>query len=303
MITGTYAGTHAIVPAALLSNNFEITYGLGTLTILPKTLTVDADDKSGVYGDVISFTSSVNGFGYDDNLSGISNGLIQYQVKDISQQILNFPYPVGSHKIIPGSLGLILPTDYVVNYTSGDLNISKATLYITADNKTRVYGDPNPAFTLTYSGFVNGENETFITPPSISCSATSTSNIGNYNITLSGGSANNYTLDRKNGTLTITKASLLVVADNKWIYKGNSLPAFTSTITGWKNNEQTTITSGPTYSTPAGCNQAAGVYPITVCCLNFPKKTNYNITYQSGLLYINPKGNGAKKIKPSLICV
>ncbi len=151
--------------------------------------------------------------------------------------------------------------------------------------------------------FINGDDESSITPPTISCTATPTSNIGTYNITLSGGSADNYTLSKKNGILTITKASLLVAADTKWIFKGNSLPSFTSVITGWKNNEQTTITSGPSYSAPTGCNQSAGVYPITVCCLNFPKKANYNITYQPGLLYINPKGYGAKKILPSLVCV
>ncbi len=35
MVTGLTPGTHAIVPAAFLSENFDITYGIGTLTILP----------------------------------------------------------------------------------------------------------------------------------------------------------------------------------------------------------------------------------------------------------------------------
>jgi len=95
----------------------------------------------------------------------------------------------------------------------------------------------------------------------------------------------------------------LVAADTKFIFKGQSNPTFTSTITGWKNNEQTTVTSGPSYSVPTNCYQSAGVYTISVCCLNFPKKANYNITYQSGLYYINPKGTGAKKIKLTLTCV
>ncbi|MBK9318446.1 MAG: hypothetical protein IPM91_06225 [Bacteroidetes bacterium] len=76
-----------------------------------------------------------------------------------------------------------------------------------------------------------------------------------------------------------------------------------ATITGWKNNDQNTVTCGPTLSVPVGCNQSAGVYTISVCCLSFTRMSNYTITYQTGLLYINPKGSGAKKIRPYLDCV
>ena len=36
--------------------------------------------------------------------------------------------------------------------------VNKAALTVTADNKTRVYGAANPAFTATITGFKNGEN-------------------------------------------------------------------------------------------------------------------------------------------------
>ncbi len=46
-ITGTTAGKHWIVPGTFLSDNYEITYGLGTLCInpAPMTVTVTADNK------------------------------------------------------------------------------------------------------------------------------------------------------------------------------------------------------------------------------------------------------------------
>jgi hypothetical protein len=87
------------------------------------------------------------------------------------------------------------------------------------------------------------------------------------------------------------------------MFKGNSIPTLNSTITGWKNNDQTTCTSGPTHSVPNSCYLSAGVYTINVCCLSFSKSANYNIVYQTGLLYVNPKGSGAKKIVPTLFCV
>jgi hypothetical protein len=166
-----------------------------------------------------------------------------------------------------------------------------------------VYGDPNPVFTFSYSGFVNGDDDGDIVPPTASTTANQGSCIGTYPITLNGGSAANYNLIFDNGVLTITKATLIVKADTKFLYKGGSIPTRTSTITGWKNNDQNTITSGPSYTVPSSCNLTAGVYPITVCCLNFPNKTSYNIVYQSGLLYVNPKGYGAKKITVSLSCI
>jgi hypothetical protein len=302
MITGIYAGTHAIVPAALLSNNFDITYGLGTLTILPAELTVKADNKTGVYGDNIDYTSTVSGLQYDDSLAGISNGTINYALSQNGNPVA-MPAPAGNFTITPSGLNLIQPADYTVHYESGSLSMGKASLQAKADDKTRVYGDVNPGFTISYIGFKYNDTEADITAPIASTNALQTSNVGNYSITLTGGSSSNYTIINSNGTLNIIKADLVVTADNKFIFKGQSKPTFTSTITGWKNNEQTTITSGPTYSVPSTCNQTAGVYTISVCCLNFPKKANYNISYNSGTLYINPKGSGAKKIELYLTCV
>ena len=47
------------------------------------------------------------------------------------------------------------------------LTVNKATLTVTANNATRPFGTGNPAFTLTYKGFVNGESEANLTssPP------------------------------------------------------------------------------------------------------------------------------------------
>ena len=56
--------------------------------------------------------------------------------------------------------------------------ISKAKLTVTADNKSREFGDPNPTLTASFSGFKNGE--TFATSdvlgsPSLSTAAAATS--------------------------------------------------------------------------------------------------------------------------------
>jgi len=86
------------------------------------------------------------------------------------------------------------------------VQVNKKDLYITADNKTRPYGEVNPVLTFSASGFVNGESLTAISSPAINTVAAPLSMPGNYSIDLTGGSAANYNLIFTNGTFTVTGA-------------------------------------------------------------------------------------------------
>ncbi|MBN8782910.1 MAG: gliding motility-associated C-terminal domain-containing protein [Terrimonas ferruginea] len=86
------------------------------------------------------------------------------------------------------------------------LVVTPKDLLITADDKTRPYGENNPPLTFSYSGFVYGENQSVITPPVIGTTATLTGMPGQYPITFSGGAAANYNFIFVNGTFTITGA-------------------------------------------------------------------------------------------------
>lgn len=90
------------------------------------------------------------------------------------------------------------------------VEIKKATLTATANNQSREYNTANPEFTVTVSGFVNGEDASSAAgyvAPTASCTATQTSAVGTYPITVSGGSAINYEFNYVAGTLTITAAA------------------------------------------------------------------------------------------------
>lgn len=186
-------------------------------------------------------------------------------------------------------------TEVVYRYT-----IKAAELTAKVHDASRVYGDNNPVFNISYSGFINGENESAITTkPTVTTTATTSSNVGTYPISISGGVAQNYTLKYETGTLTITKAPLeLSVNDASKIY-GSENPAFTLKYTGLKNNE--TMPSWekyPIFSTAADKVSDVGDYKITVDC----SAMNYNITKNnSGILTIIPaqltiKANDADKI-------
>jgi hypothetical protein len=84
--------------------------------------------------------------------------------------------------------------------------VSKVMLTVTANNASRNAGAPNPLFTASYLGFVNGETQSVLSgSPSLTTTATTGSGPGSYTITVAAGtlSAANYSFSFVNGTLTV----------------------------------------------------------------------------------------------------
>ncbi|MCK9285776.1 MAG: filamentous hemagglutinin N-terminal domain-containing protein, partial [Rhodocyclaceae bacterium] len=70
------------------------------------------------------------------------------------------PTNAGTYTLTPSGLTLTAVSDqngFRIEYVDGTLTINKAHLTVTADNQTRLYGQANPTFSETISGFVNGE--------------------------------------------------------------------------------------------------------------------------------------------------
>jgi len=109
--------------------------------------------------------------------------------------------PVGEYPIViqKGSV-----TNYNDTYVNGVLTITKAPLTVKAGTYTRMEGEENPEFTLTYDGFKNNETEAVLTKkPTATTTATKDSPAGDYEIVISGGEAQNYELSYENGMLTV----------------------------------------------------------------------------------------------------
>ena len=81
--------------------------------------------------------------------------------------------------------------NYTVSKTDGTLHVDPKAASVTADNKTKTYGDDNPAFTATVVGEVSGGDPINY---SLSTTALQFSNVGNYPITVTLGSNPNYTV-------------------------------------------------------------------------------------------------------------
>lgn len=89
--------------------------------------------------------------------------------------------------------------------------INKAQLQVTADSKQRLYLEINPVFTISYTGFVLGDNSSDLDIlANASTTAVQNTDAGNYDITVSGGSDNNYYYVYNKGILTILKLDQVI---------------------------------------------------------------------------------------------
>lgn len=132
------------------------------------------------------------------------------------------------------------------------------------ENASREYGEDNPQFKVTYSGFSNGDDESVITTqPIASTTANRRSNVGEYPITLSGGTATNYEIVYESGILTVTKAPLSAKVNDATKLYGSQNPAFTIEYNGLKNEETAPRwATSPTFQTEATRTSGVGQYIV-----------------------------------------
>ncbi len=196
---------------------------------------------------------------------------------------------VGTAKVVTATGYGITGAD-VANYTLSaqpselTADITLASLKITAQDKTKTYGSLNPEFTLSYSGFVGNETINKITNLNITCSADVLSQVGKYNISLSGGSASNYEISLVDGILEVTKAILTVTAEDNMRVVGGANPEFSLTYQGFINNETVNaIVELPTATTTANISSPAGEYQIVI---SGGLSNNYTFQFINGKLLI-----------------
>ncbi|WP_160713999.1 MBG domain-containing protein [Chitinophaga solisilvae] len=198
------AGSYDIMPAGLSSANYAITFVKGILVIGKATQQItQAVDVSKQYGDA-PFTltaASSKGFPVVYTIkSGAANAGISGSTFTITH--------AGDVTVTASAAGdanneAASPVDFIVH-------ISKATLTVKADDKSRLVNTANPLLTWAYSGFVYTDNAAVLTgTPAISTTADINSPVGTYPVTVAQGSlaAADYTFHFQPGTLTVGKGN------------------------------------------------------------------------------------------------
>ncbi|WP_163382550.1 MBG domain-containing protein, partial [Cyclobacterium sp. SYSU L10401] len=263
-------GTYPVTLTGGSDANYDISLVAGELEVTPAALTITADDKSKVYGEAnpsltFTYTGLVNGDTEVSEEPGISTTATG------SSSVGTYPVTLTG-----GS-----DANYDISLVTGELEVTPAALTITADDKSKVYGEANPSLTFSYSGLVNGDTEVS-EEPGISTTATASSNVGTYPIALTGGSDANYDISLVAGELEVTQAALTISADDKSKVYGEANPSLTFTYTGLVN-EDTEVSEEPGISTTATASSNVGTYPVT---LTGGSDANYDISLVAGELEV-----------------
>ncbi|MCH6198943.1 YDG domain-containing protein [Aquiflexum sp. LQ15W] len=238
--------------------------------ITAKALTITADDKQKIYGE----ENPTLTFSYAGLVNGDTKVATEPSINTTATQTSNVgTYPIT---LTGGS-----DDNYDIELKAGTLTVGKAKVTITADDKQRAFGEANPTLTFSYAGLVNGDTKV-ATEPSINTTATQTSNVGTYPITLTGGSDDNYDIELKAGTLTVGKAKVTITADDKQRAFGEANPTLTFSYAGLLNGD-TKVATEPSINTTATQTSNVGTYPIT---LTGGSDDNYDIELVNGTLTV-----------------
>ena len=265
------AGTYTITASGQSNSNYAITYVNGVLTINPAPLGVVA---TGVYNGTTTLVPN------SYSVAGLVNGETLTSLSAVTVSNANVAANTYVTAISSGG-GTANLNNYQItqaynaspNTTSTNaFTMAKANLTVSADNAASFIGLGLPtSYNVSYTGFVNGQTASTagLTTGSVANSATGSSGAGNYTLTPSGFSANNYSISYTNGTYTIVPADALIVqVGSKSMAYGTSL----TTTTGL-------------YGTPTVLYMANGSAVVTL---------TYNASLSSGNHYVyNDNANGS----------
>ena len=162
--------------------------------------------------------------------------------------------------------------------TTADFTIAKASVTVTAEAKSKTYGEADPALTYSASGLVGSDTLTG------ALTREAGENAGTYAITQGSLTAgDNYTIRFTGASFTINKAAITITADDKSSRYGDELAALTYTVGGaYKAGDELNVT----LNTAASPTANVGEYEITVAYNN----ANYDATLVKGKYTITKTG-------------
>lgn len=146
---GSPVGTYDVKPQGLTSENYEITYVKGLLTVNQKAVGIAIDDKTITYGnDAPSYSYQYANLNVEEAL-------------EISKNItFNCAYTKGTNAgkyEIDAKVNL--SSNYSFNITKGTLTVNKAPLTVVANDNAITYGDAPSANGYSFKGFVCGDTQ------------------------------------------------------------------------------------------------------------------------------------------------
>ena len=271
--------------SALGLDTYVINYTKGTLTINPALLTITAKDQSKTYGDVLNLAGGgyeVSGLKYNDAVNGVT-----LTSAGAAERANAGDYAIEAS----GATGTGL-SNYTFDYVDGKLTVNKASLHIAANNQTKVYGADAIDYVNGYYTATGLKSWDSIdgTNGQVMGGFRPTDSVGTYDINVYGATGtglSNYNITFSKGTLTVTKANLVVTANDqsKTYGSAHDLGNDAFTVSGLKNSD--TVDTVSLSSAGAAATANAGTYDIDVSNASGSGLGNYIISYVDGLLTVD----------------
>lgn len=268
------AGSPYAIDVELGDNpNYEIATVSAELAVTPKSATVTASNRSKVYGDVVTFAGTeftTSGFVDDDAVTSVT---LTSTGAGATAGVVGSPYAIVASAAQGSGLD-----NYTIDYVDGALTVTRKAATVRADDKGKLYGDPNPALTATVTGTVNND----VLAYTLDTAALQLSNVGAYTIAVNLGSNPNYDVTTFSGELLIAPRPAWVTAHAKTRPFGDLNPTLTATVVGQVPGgdpiQYQLATTAVQFSSVAG-----SPYPITVTLGTNP---NYTVGKTDALLTI-----------------
>ncbi len=285
-------GDYLIVPSGA-NPNYDITLENANLTVTKAALTISAGNYTKVYGAPMpELSATITGLVNADTRVSFGD-LVISSFASGSSSVGNFPVTVSASN-----------PNYNITFVNGNVSVTPAPLTITGQTLTKVYGAPVPELTAPIvTGLVNGDTIANIVGLGESTTALKLSKVGTYPITPTGASSN-YQIQLVPGELSVTKAKLTVVADDKSVTKGSGAsPVLTYRLDGLVEGDTSAALTGTPVLISGGTSQSAfGTYPIVVD-LSEVTSANYALASKNATLSVVPVTNSIVPAgsRPSLV--
>ncbi len=259
-----------IILAGDQSTNYTLSQPTGlTANITALPITLNAESYTKTYGE-----DDPDEFSYDASISLVGDDVWDgYLIRETGENAGIYDILIGTLQIIDGNEGY----NYNLTFNKGTLTISKRVITISAQAKSKVYGDDDPELTYTLIGSIAtndwldgslsrvvGEN---VGTRQIQRGTLKILNSENEDM------EENYSITYNAANLTITTRPITVTADAKNKIYGESDPALTYQITSGSLAFSDEFAGAITRTT----GENVGVYAISKGTLAL--SANYNLTF------------------------
>ena len=249
--SGETVGTYAITASGFTSINYTISYVPGVFTIGAKLLSSTDISVAAVPDQIYNGLNQTPTPMVYDKGSLLTVGT-HYTVSSYASN-----KDVGTATITLTGTGNYSGTKTVT------FQIVKAPLTVKADDKSKAFGETDPANSVTYTGFVNNETSAVL-GGTLTYSRASGESIGTYAITPAGLTSTNYTITYATGKLTISGKDIAsndisVGALASVVYQGTP---YTPSVT--VTDGSTTLALTTDYTVTYSDNINAGTATVTI---------------------------------------